>query len=237
MTNSDSVSFSSAFLPPMKGFNMKMLNLSSRERMNKEDTTSDLDHVIDFRKVPEADMPVPDRSRSKRDSKRLVKQLKLSQRIGLLLYMNRVEVKEISTGGKERLLYLQERAPLGALLAGLEFCSRLLDDKTLSPHFIHEMNELNRRPQSRRFRLREKTRIGVGYRDKGTLHRETDLGRSEAHDQNWIYLRNLSSDLIEMIYYVYPSSMEGEWLDWEELDQSMKIDGLELPDRLLLNLL
>lgn len=214
---------------------MKMLNLSSRERIDKETSSSDLDHMISYRKVPEADMPVPDRSRSKQDSKRLVKQLKLSQRIGLLLYMNRVEVKEISQGGKERLLYLQERAPLDALLAGLEFCSRLLDDKTLSPHFIHEMNELNRRPQSRRFRLREKSRIGVGYRDKGTLHRETDLGRSEANDQNWVFLRNLSSDLIEMIYYVYPSSMEGEWLDWEELDRLMKIDGLELSDRLLLN--
>jgi len=214
---------------------MKMLNLSSHERINKDKTSSDLGQMISFRKVPEADMPVPDRSRSKRDSKRLVKQLKLSQRIGLLLYMNRVEVKEISSGGRERLLYLQERAPFDALVAGLEFCSRLLDDKTLSPHFVHEMNELNRRPQSRRFRLREKTRIGVGYRDKGTLHRETDLGRSEAHDQNWVFLRNLSSVLIEMIYYVYPSSMEGEWLDWEELDRLMKIDGLELPDRLLLN--
>lgn len=214
---------------------MKMLNLSSRERINKENSLSDLDLLIFHRKVPEADKPVPDRSRSKQNSKRLVKQLKLSQRIGLLLYMNRIEIKEISQGGKERLLFLQERAPLGALLAGLEFCSRLLDDKTLSPHFIHEMNELNRRPQSRRFRLREKSRIGVGYRDKGSLHRETDLGRLEANDQNWVFLRNLSSDLIEMIYYVYPSSMEGEWLDWEELDRLMKIDGLELPDRLLLN--
>jgi len=212
-----------------------MLNLSSHERNSKDKTSFDRDQLISLRTIPEADMPVPDRSRSKRNSKWLVERLKLSQRIGLLLYLNRTEVKRLSPGGKERLLYLQEKAPMESLLAGLEFCSRLLEDSSLPPRFIHEQNELNRRPQSRKFRRRQASRIGVGYRDKGTLHREIDLGRSEAHDQNWVYLRNLSSDLIEMIYYVYPSSMEREWLDWEELDRLMKIDDLELPDRLLLN--
>lgn len=213
---------------------MIFMNNSLYDRKVKHRREQDLHCTISYiGDDPEADMPVPDRLRPKRNSLQLVKQLKLSQRIGLLLFLNRKGA--LSLGGKERLLYLQERADLSAISAGLEFCSRLLKEKKLQSDFKHQLIELNRRPQSRRFRRYEVSRIGVGYRDKGTLPEDSLRARRFAQEENFVFLRNLPCLIMELIVYDYPSTMVGEWLDWDELDCLMKIDNLDLPDRLLLS--
>lgn len=182
--------------------------------------------------VPEAEVPVPDRLFPKWKSKWLVSSLKLSQMIGLLLWLNREEL--LSEGGKERLLYLQAKAPLSAIAAGLEFCSRLSNEEKLTSDFKPQMVELNRRPQSKRFRRYEVSRIGVGYRDKGTLPEKQNLIRRKATEESFVYLADLPDSVGELIVRLFPTSIEGEWLDLNELDQLVKIDDLSPSDRQLL---
>lgn len=174
-------------------------------------------------------MPVPDRLLSKRKSQILLRRLKLSQSIGLLVYMNRIEV--LSPGGQERLFYLQSKSPYSALEAGLKFAQRLQKERKLKSDFIHQCIELNRRPQSKRFRRYEVSRIGVGYRDKGTLPEESSLARRRAEEENFVLLADLPIEIVTMVARLFPSTMEGEWLDVGELDTLMKIDDLSPSDR------
>jgi len=183
------------------------------------------------RNVPEAEVPVPDRLLPKWKSQMLLRRLKLSQAIGLLLFLNREEF--LSPGGSERLFYLQSRAPFSALEAGLQFAQRLLGDEKLQSDFQHQLRELNRRPQSKRFRRYEVSRIGVGYRDNGTLPEETSLGRREAQEENFVFLMDLPASIQEYVA-LFPTTRVGEWVDWEELDRKMKITGRGSLDRQLL---
>jgi len=183
------------------------------------------------RNVQGADAPVPNSLLPKWKTRSLIRQLRLSQAIGLLLFLNREEL--LSIGGKERLLYLQSRAPFSALEAGLKFALRLELEKKLQSDFRHQLIGLNRRPQSRRFRRYEVSRIGVGYRDKGTLPSETTLGRKEAQEENFIFFEDLPKEIQEYVG-LFPTTKEGEWVDWEELDSLMKINGRGSLDRQLL---
>jgi len=162
---------------------------------------------------PEADIPVPDRLLPKWKNRILLSQLKLSQKIGLLLYLNRLG--RLSRGGQDRLLFLQSKAPLGAIEAGLKFCSRLLLEEKLQSDFKHQMVELNRPSQSKRFRRFQSRRIGVGYRDKGTLPEESELVRNSAQEKNFLFLSDLSPEIRELVIRQAPKSVEGEWLDLE----------------------
>lgn len=184
------------------------------------------------RRIPEADMPVPDRLLPKGKLRMLVHRLKLSQAIGLLLYLNREEL--LSSGGKERLLFLQSKAPFSAIEAGLRFAQRLEIEKKLQSDFKHQMIELNRRPHSRRYRRYEASRIGIGYRDKGTLPKEIHRGIRPANEEAFVFFEDLPRDLQERITGTFPTTREGEWVDWEELDSLMKINGHGSLDRQLL---
>lgn len=170
---------------------------------------------ISIRKDIETEVPVPDRLFHKRRSKELLNSLKLSQKIGLLLWLNKNEA--LSEGGKERLLYLQRKASEEAILAGLKFSSRLQKEEKLRLDFKPHMVELNRRPQSRRFRVSEKRRIGIGYRDKGTLPDIQSKLRNQTQEESFIFLSDLPEMLQEMLYNLMPSSIEGEWVDLEEI--------------------
>lgn len=185
---------------------------------------------------PEADAPVPDRLLPKWKNKYLLSRLKLSQMIGLLLFLNRRGT--LSEGGKERLLYLQSRASFEALEAGLKFAQRLFSEKKLQSDFQHQLVELNRRPQSKRFRKYEVSRIGVGYRDKGTLPEVTSSGRGKALEESFVYMGDLPRVLTDLIISLVPSSIEGEWLDPEILSQGLRSLDFENPELTkLLNLL
>lgn len=180
----------------------------------------------------EADVPVPERLLPKRKSQALLIRLKLSQKIGLLMWMNRNDV--LSLGGEERLLYLQKRASIEAISSGLRFADRLSKQKKLQSDFLPHMIELNRRPQSKRYRRLEVNRIGVGYRDKGTTPGNSNFGRTQAQREAWIPISSLPENLIPLLYGCVPQLIEGEWLDLAGLSDCFD-DLKELRDQLLLN--
>jgi len=162
----------------------------------------------------------------------LLLRLKLSQKIGLLLWMNRKEL--LSKGGEERLLYLQRKASLEALSSGFRFADRLSKESKLQSDFYPQMVELNRRPQSKRFRRSMTSRIGVGYRDKGTLPGTSSPGRTLAQKESWILVDSLPPNLQLIIQSTVPQLIDGEWLDLAELSNHFD-DLMELRDQLLLN--
>jgi len=193
---------------------MNPMTSSRRDPENEEFSCSDLD----FEKI-ETEVPVPDRLHKKSFSGILVNSLKLSQKIGLLLWMNKNG--SLSSGGKERLLYLQRKASEEAIIAGLKFSSRLTVEKKLQSDFKPHMVELNRRPQSRRFRVSEKRRIGVGYRDKGTLPDLNSRSRNRAQEDSFVFQGDLPEELVELIKVLIPTSLEGEWIDLEEIGRKV----------------
>jgi hypothetical protein len=171
------------------------------------------DYRTESERDSEADIPVPDRLLPRRSSLRLVEMLKLSQKIGLLIWLNREEL--ITLGGRERLLYLQAKASFEALEAGLKFARRLTTEEKLRSDFRHQMRELNRRPQSKHFRQSEARRIGVGYRDKGMLPEVSHGARTNAQKDSYIPGHLVPPLLMNAIRAVHPNFLtsDGEWVD------------------------
>jgi len=191
------------------------------------------DYLNDSERDAEADIPVPDRLLTKAEYSRLVGALRLSQKIGLLIWLNREGL--LTIGGKERLLYLQAKASFEALEAGLRFARRLSEERKLQSDFKHQMRELNRRPQSKRFRQSEKRRIGVGYRDKGMLPEQSLRARQEATKDSYLSTALLPEKLLEVILDFLPTCLtdDGEWVDLTVLSRSLGT-GVELAvDQLL----
>jgi len=171
------------------------------------------DYRTESERDSEADIPVPDRLLPRRMSQRLTEMLKLSQKIGLLIWLNREDL--ITLGGRERLLYLQAKASYEALEAGLKFARRLSSEEKLRSDFRHQMRELNRRPQSKHFRQSEARRIGVGYRDKGMLPDVSHGARTMAQKDSYIPGHLVPPLLLNAIRTVHPNFLtsDGEWVD------------------------
>lgn len=171
------------------------------------------DYRTESERDSEADIPVPDRLLPRRRSLELVRKLKLSQMVGILIWLNRAEL--ITLGGRERLLYLQSKASFEALEAGLRFARRLTREEKLRLDFKHQMRELNRRPQSKHFRQSEARRIGVGYRDKGMLPENSSGARTAAQKDSYIPAHLVPKILLGAIQSVMPSSLtaDKEWVD------------------------
>lgn len=171
------------------------------------------DYRTEAERDSEADIPVPDRLLPRRHSRRLTESLKLSQRVGILIWLSRENL--ITLGGRERLLYLQAKASFEALEAGLKFARRLSLEAKLRSDFRHQMRELNRRPQSKRFRQSEARRIGVGYRDKGTLPEVSHRARRQSQEEAYIPSSLVPPLLLNAIRLVHPSylTVDGEWVD------------------------
>jgi hypothetical protein len=182
-----------------------------------EESFLSLGDAPDFLEKPEAEIPVPDRLLPRGKSLVLWNRLKLSQQIGLLLFLNRK--RALSSGGKERLLYLQEKASFEAISAGLKFAQRLENERKLQSDFKHQLLEANRRPQSKRFRKREARRIGVGYRDKGTLPEISSKGRNKAQEEAYLLLDDLPESISTVLERVFPDSVEGGWFDLSVLTE------------------
>jgi len=175
------------------------------------------DYLTESERDAEADIPVPDRLLPKWQYQRLVGALRLSQKIGLLVWLNRIGA--ISLGGKERLLYLQSKASFEALEAGLRFARRLTEEEKLQSDFKHQMRELNRRPQSKHFRRSEIRRIGVGYRDKGMLPEQSLRARRAAWEESFIPTESIPESLVQVLSKYLPSCLieDGEWVDLSEI--------------------
>jgi len=171
------------------------------------------DYRTESEKDSEADIPVPDRLLPRRRSQELVRMLKLSQMVGILIWLNRENL--ITLGGRERLLYLQAKASFEALEAGLRFARRLTKEEKLRSDFRHQMRELNRRPQSKHFRQSEARRIGVGYRDKGMLPDSSSGARTAAQKDSFIPSHLVPALLLGAIQTVTPEFLtaDKEWVD------------------------
>jgi len=171
------------------------------------------DYRTELERDSEADIPVPDRLLPRHQSLRLVGALKLSQKVGILLWLNREGL--LSLGGRERLLYLQAKASFEALEAGLKFARRLSEERKLQSDFRHQMRELNRRPQSRHFRQTEARRIGVGYRDKGMLPEVSLRARRQAWEESFVPAGLVPTLVRNAIHLVHPHCLteDGEWVD------------------------
>jgi len=171
------------------------------------------DYFSESERDAEADIPVPDRLLPRWRYRRLVEKLRLSQKIGLLLWLNREDL--LSLGGRERLLYLQAKASFEALEAGLKFARRLSEEKKLQSDFKHQMRELNRRPQSKHFRQSEARRIGVGYRDKGMLPGISLRARRLAWEESFLSIEQIPERLLLFLTKYLPSCLteDGEWVD------------------------
>jgi len=120
----------------------------------------------------------------------------------------------------------------------LKFASRLSVESKLQLDFQHQVRELNRRPQSRRFRRYETSRIGVGYRDKGTLPKESTRWRIRAQEAGWVYIPDFPLEQQGVLRTLVSSACrEGDWIDLSELSHLLTEDeGLRelilLPNRL-----
>lgn len=158
--------------------------------------------------------------------------LRLSQQVGILLWLNRRDL--LSTRGEERLLFLQSRAPWGALEAGMAFAQRLSIDEKLVFDFYHWMVVLNCFPSTRKLRTFRTRRIGIGYRDKGTLPSSSATARKKADSESWIHESSVP-EVLRTFPGLPPSIQEGEWVDLPELVSFFQT-GLTPEDlRLLLN--
>jgi len=160
--------------------------------------------------------------------------LRLSQQIGVLLWLNRNDL--LSTRGEERLLFLQSRAPWGAMEAGMAFAQRLSVEEKLVLDLYHWMVSLNCFPSTRKLRTFRARRIGIGYRDKGTLPSLSATARKKADSEAWIHESSLPELIQELLPGLPPTVREGEWVDLPELTSVLQ-SGL-CPDdlRLLLGL-
>jgi len=178
------------------------------------------DYMTDIEREAEADIPVPDRLLPLRRYRELVAALRLSQKIGLLIWLNREGL--LSIGGKERLLYLQAKASFEALEAGLRFARRLTSEPKLQFDFKHQMRELNRRPQSKHFRQSQSRRIGVGYRDKGMLPEPSLRARRAAWEESFIPTESLSQRIRNFLKGHLPESLteDEEWVDLSVLSRA-----------------
>lgn len=180
------------------------------------------DYLSESESETEADIPVPDRLLPRSSYQRLVGSLKLSQKIGLLLWLNRKGF--LTLGGRERLLYLQAKASFEALEAGLKFAQRLTKEEKLQSDFKHHMRELNRRPQSKHFRRSEVRRIGVGYRDKGMLPEFSSRARQDAQRESFIPSALIPEGLRLTLQSLLPACFteEGDWIDLTEVSQDLR---------------
>lgn len=178
------------------------------------------DYLTESERESEADIPVPDRLLPRWRYQQLVGRLKLSQKIGLLIWLNRENL--LTIGGRERLLYLQAKASFEALEAGLKFAQRLTKEQKLLSDFRHQMRELNRRPQSKRFRLSEVSRIGIGYRDKGMLPPESLAARRKAQEDSFIPRDRIPEEVQKILLKYLPHCLteDGEWFDLFEISQA-----------------
>jgi len=170
----------------------------------------------------EADVPVPADLLPKSKRARILDQLRKSQKIGLLLWLESKKI--ISLGGRERLLYLQGGASVEALQAGMKFFQRLSKEEKLQLDFKHALREINSRPTSRSFRSKAQRRIGIGYRDKGTLPISSSFARREAISDSWIPSEPLNQYTLNAIRSIAPFclSEDGMFLDSQTLSQYLK---------------
>jgi hypothetical protein len=179
--------------------------------------------------IPEkrAQVPFSEGPMSTRKSQ-LVKQLKLSQRIGLLLFSNKVG--SISESGLQRLFIYQSKSSIEALYAGVNFCRRLEKERKLQYDFKPHIEHLNSQLRVRAIKKHETSRIGIGYRDKGTLANFADKLRKRITEEGSVHksdLYDVPQSLLDFIAFWIPSSLvDEEWIDLGEIRERLTLLSL-----------
>ena len=170
----------------------------------------------------EADVPVPEGLLPKSRRSELVRRLKRSQRLGILVWLE--SIGRITLGGRARLSSLLEGSSVEAILAGQKFSLRLSQSDKLQLDFRHVARELNTRPRSGAFRRKEKRRIGVGYRDKGTLPSFSSRERQMAQQEAWVPTEGIPDYTLAAISSIAPFvlSEDGDHLDAVVFAQYLK---------------
>lgn len=198
-----------------------MAGTEAPEELSLEDYVVS-DYVSFREQEEEADVPVPADLLPLSKRARILLALRKSQKIGLLLWLEAEGL--ITLGGRERLLYLQGGASVEALQAGMRFFLRIQKEKKLQSDFKHALREINSRPTSRAFRSKAVRRIGVGYRDKGTLPLSSSRERRLAIDESWLPVEPLPEYTLNAIQSIAPFSLseDGMFLDSQVLSQYLK---------------
>jgi hypothetical protein len=132
--------------------------------------------------------------------------LPLSKEIGLLLWLSSRDLLN-TWGGERRLVLLQRKASFEALVAAIAFQRRLNTDSKLQLDLYHHAVVLNSHLPEKEFRRREQRRIGIGYRDKGTLPNFSSRARKSAESFGWYRVEDVGRELADG----FP--IEGEWVD------------------------
>lgn len=180
------------------------------------------DYRSEQEQLSEADVPVPATLLPIQKLQDLVARLKKSQKLGILCWMASEGL--LTLGGRKRLLQLQSSASIEALLSAERFAQRLSREKKLQLDFRHSMRALNRRPYSATFRRSEKRRIGVGYRDKGTLPVSGSRERMKALSEAWVPVEGLPDHTLRAIQSIAPFCLsdDGEFIDVQVMSQYLK---------------
>jgi len=180
------------------------------------------DYLTEREQESEADVPVPTSLLSEAKLKLILGCLKRSQKIGLLAWMSSKGL--LSLGGRERLLFLQAGASEEALVSAEKFATRVNESEKLQKDFLHAMRGLNKRPRSATFRRMQKRRIGVGYRDKGTLPGFSNSARQAALRDGFVSLEALPDYTQRAIMSILPFSLteDGSHVDLQIMSQALK---------------
>jgi hypothetical protein len=170
----------------------------------------------------EADVPVPATLLPIQKLQDLVGRLKKSQKLGILMWLASKGL--LTLGGRKRLLQLQSSASIEALMSAEKFAQRLHHETKLQKDFRHCMRALNLRPRSATFRRSEKRRIGVGYRDKGTLPTSGSRERMKALSEAWVPTQGMEEHTLKAIQSILPFALsdDGEFVDTQVMTQYLK---------------
>lgn len=159
----------------------------------------------------EAEAPVPINLRNERKELVLLKQLKLSKEIGILLFLNQLGSDYEGVG--KRLLFKQRIASEEAIIAGAKFSYQLarspklrLENKHLLYYFLSTpFRRVEKKPKHPQ-RIR-------GYRDKGTLPDLNHKALSKAQSESWISVLSLEDSESRFILDFLPDYLfEQEYL-------------------------
>jgi hypothetical protein len=195
---------------------------SGRLKEDSLDSFVQSDYLSSVEQELEADVPVPADLLPLSVRSRILGGLRKSQKVGLLLWLESRGV--LTLGGRERFLFLQNGASEEALLAGMRFFNRLSNSEKLRQDFKHALREINSRPTSSSFRTKVARRIGVGYRDKGTLPKSSSSARKLATMESWVPTESLPDYTLRAIQSIAPFSLSEDemFLDSCVLTQYLK---------------
>lgn len=162
--------------------------------------------------VVEAEVPVPECLRNRSKELATVSSLKVSQKVGILLYL--LEMNPHHENLCLRMAHLQSIASLEAILSGVRFRDRLKNDKKFAQDNKHNFFYfISNFFSKRKWRKPRMARIR-GYRDKGTLPDQNLRSRRKAQKEAYMSILPFEEKTVEFLKENLPdSAFEGDQID------------------------